>query len=137
MSIEGLDHFTLRCRPGELPALRRFYIDVLGLSEGRRAEFDFPGHWLYANDQALVHLAADDGGAELAGMPCRTGRLDHISFRTCGLAAFRERLRRQAVDFRELPVPGLPLHQLFLTDPTGLKIELTFHTEQESPGSDP
>ena len=30
------------------------------------------------------------------------------------------------MDWREAPVPGVPLHQIFLLDPVGLKIELTF-----------
>jgi hypothetical protein len=30
------------------------------------------------------------------------------------------------MSWEERPVPGFPLHQVFLTDPLGLRIELTF-----------
>lgn len=128
MPVLGLDHFTLRCQPDELDTLRDFYLDVIGLTEGARADFDFAGHWLYAGGKAVVHLAADGSANDGSPIPSATGRLDHISFFTNGLVAFREKLRRKDVPFRELPVPGMPLHQLFVVDPTGLKIELTFST---------
>jgi hypothetical protein len=38
----------------------------------------------------------------------------------------RKRLTELGLKFREAPVPGFPLHQIFLHDPAGLMIELTF-----------
>lgn len=131
MPIRHLDHFTLRCGPEELEALRRFYVDVLGLVDGVRADFDFPGHWLYAGSRAVVHLAANAAPGAGTPHPSATGRLDHVAFFTSELAVFRERLRRHGIAFREAPVPGMPLHQVFLNDPTGLDIELTFGTADE------
>jgi len=52
--------------------------------------------------------------------------------RTSGLVQARERLDRCGVPYHELPVPGMPLHQLFLRDPTGFKIELTFDAAEAS-----
>ncbi len=128
MRLHGIDHFTIRCHPDELPLLAAFYTGVLGLSPGPRPSFGFAGHWLYAGAQAVVHLAANDPSPP--ALPAATGRLDHVSFRTTGLHAARQRLERLGVAFHELPVPGMPLHQLFLQDPTGVKIELTFDSAE-------
>ena len=38
----------------------------------------------------------------------------------------RARLKRLRLTWDEAPVPGFPLHQIFLRDPTGMKVELTF-----------
>ncbi|HEY2257942.1 MAG TPA: glyoxalase, partial [Variovorax sp.] len=57
--------------------------------------------------------------------------LDHISFRSRGLGEMREHLARQGVHFDEAPIPGWDIHQLFLKDPQGLKIEMTFWLAEE------
>ena len=44
----------------------------------------------------------------------------------------RQRLRELRIAFDELPVPGYPLYQIFFKDPQGLKIELTFRTEEST-----
>lgn len=127
LELLGIDHFTLRVTPDELAALRGFYVDVLGLREGARADFDFPGHWLYAGAQAVVHLAGNQPQGEApAARDLPTGRFNHVALRAKGLAAMRSRLQAQGIDWQEAPVPGLPVHQLFLRDPVGLQIELSF-----------
>ena len=123
MQIHGFDHFNIRCRPAEVSALVAFYKDLLGLAEGRRPNFPFPGAWLYLGDQPVVHISArlpDDSP------PPPPGPFDHISFRTRGLEALRARLNSAGLAFEEAPVPGFPLHQIFLRDPAGAKVEFTF-----------
>ena len=51
MTICGLDHFNVVT--SDLEASRRFYVRVLGLREGARPPFDFPGAWLYCADAAV------------------------------------------------------------------------------------
>ena len=124
MRIAGLDHVNIRCRKQDLPALRRFWGEVVGLTEGARPDFDFPGIWFWSGERAVVHIAArlPDG----APIPKETGPFGHIALRTEGLEEARKRLAALGVPFREAPVPGFPLHQIFLNDPTGLMVELTF-----------
>jgi len=55
-----------------------------------------------------------------------TGKFNHVSFRCKNVQAVREKLKAQGLKFREAPVPDFPLHQIFLHDPAGLMIELTF-----------
>lgn len=127
MSIFGLNHFTIRCVPGDLPALRDFYAKVLQLSAGERPTMPRPGYWLYSQGQPIVHLYASLD--ERVTGP--TGSLDHISFRARELDRTRAFLQSDGIAFEEFPLPGTSIHQLFLRDPLGLKIELTFDLDEE------
>ena len=131
MDLAGLDHVTIRTRPQDVDALRDFYRDVVGLAEGRRANFSFPGHWMYLGGRPVVHLAGNLAATapDPAG-PGGTGQFDHVSFHAHGVEAVREKLRGLGVRFAEAPVPGLPIHQLFFHDPAGVKIELTFYDQE-------
>jgi catechol 2,3-dioxygenase-like lactoylglutathione lyase family enzyme len=129
MLVERLDHFTLRCRPQELVELRDFYVHVLGLVEGARPDFRFPGHWLYSEGRPVVHLAG-----VLDSRPAgETGPLDHIAFAGRDLDKARQRLKDRNIPFAEGGVPGFPLHQVFLSDPQGLRIELSFEVSASPP----
>ena len=127
MELLRIDHFTLRVAPAALPDLLHFYTRVLSLRDGPRPAFTFPGHWLYAGESAVVHLAGVEAEVTVADEGGRaTGKLDHVSLRATGLAVTRRRLAELNVPWREAPVPGKALHQVFLRDPIGLQIELTF-----------
>lgn len=128
MSVSGLNHYTIRCTPGELPALLDFYTRCVGLNAGARPVMPAPGYWLYSEDRPIVHLYA--ALAQSAAGP--TAALDHISFRAHGLDETRANLKEQNVPFEEFPIPDWPIHQLFLRDPFGLKIELTFDLDEEA-----
>ena len=131
MPVTGLHHYTLRCTPADLEPLHAFYTRCIGLTVGPRPVMTAPGHWLYSGGQPIVHLYAildeaspQDGGAV-------TGPLDHVSFRARELDATRASFAEQGLPFDEAPVPGWPLHQVFVRDPKGIKIELTFWLEEE------
>jgi len=127
MQVEHIDHFTLRVAENMLPPLLDFYTRILQLREGNRPAFSFAGHWLYAGEKAVVHLAGNAPDGELAtDMRLPTGKLNHISLRASGLKSTREHLAAHAMEWQEAPVPGVALHQVFLRDPAGLKVELTF-----------
>ena len=129
MKIAYLDHFTIVAQPGEIEQLREFYCTTLGLAPGPRPDFPFPGYWLYPPDGGpIVHLAGITGRAPPEG-PRETGKLDHVSFRASGLEEVRHHLDGLGIEYREAPVPGFPLHQLFFRDPVGIKVELTFDVE--------
>ncbi len=124
--VHGLHHFTLRCDAEDLDGLRDFYCRALGLTPGARPELKFPGYWLYASAQPVVHLYASGRAPSPEAVA-----LDHISFRAAGLAATRTRLDAEGIGYTEAPVPGWTLHQLFIRDPLGLKLELTFDITEE------
>ncbi|RYE71031.1 MAG: hypothetical protein EOO81_06825 [Oxalobacteraceae bacterium] len=132
MQISGLNHFTLRCTPAELQLLMDFYAGCLGLQPGDRPSMPAPGCWLYRDEKPIVHLYASLEKSK-AGP---TSALDHISFSASGLEETRAHLRATEIEFEEAPVPGRPLHQIFLRDPIGLKLELTFDMVAEVGSSD-
>jgi catechol 2,3-dioxygenase-like lactoylglutathione lyase family enzyme len=130
MEIAGLDHVTIRCRPSAVPAMVEFYRQALGIEPGARPDFAFPGAWLWLHGRPVVHIAArlpEDGGP-----PPGPGPIDHVAFRGRGLEAARARLGAAGLAFEEAPVPGFPLHQLFLRDPAGARLELTFEVPERS-----
>lgn len=132
MPVTGLHHYTLRCTPADLEPLREFYTRFIGLSVGPRPLIPAPGYWLYSEGQPIVHLYAIlDEAAPWDGSAV-TGPLDHVSFRASGLDATRAFFASQGLIYDEAPVPGWPLHQVFVRDPKGIKIELTFWLDEEA-----
>lgn len=122
MPIHALNHYAIRS--ADMKHSRDFYVEVLGLVEGERPPFPFPGYWLYCGDQAAVHIVGQDVAAR--GYGPRTGALDHIAFSASGVEAMRERLQRLDVPYSERTVPLMGLRQLFVTDPDGITLELNF-----------
>jgi catechol 2,3-dioxygenase-like lactoylglutathione lyase family enzyme len=123
--LRNLNHLLVVA--DDLEATRAFYEEVLGLNVGPRPPFGFPGYWLYLGDRAVVHLAKR--GAERGG-PSNgaggTGAIDHIAFEATGLKDMVARLERHAVALQHRKVPGQGLHQVFVRDPNGVRIELNF-----------
>lgn len=131
MEVFGLDHINIQCREADLPSMRRFWGEIIGLTEGRRPNFNFPGIWFWSGDRAVVHIAA-----RLSESPSETSKphpFGHVALRAHGLDAARNRLKSMGVPWREAPVPGFPLHQIFLHDRTGIMVELTFDTDSTAP----
>jgi catechol 2,3-dioxygenase-like lactoylglutathione lyase family enzyme len=119
MGVEKLDHYAIRIT--DVARSVKFYEDALGLTQGYRPPFTFPGAWLYAGVKAIVHLV----GADATGL-AGTGPIDHIAFTASGLAEMRARLTRHGIEFRERRVPDLGLRQLFVHDPDGIKLEFNY-----------
>ncbi|WP_076998377.1 VOC family protein [Variovorax sp. KK3] len=134
MPVAALHHFTIRCTPDDLPPLFDFYTRVMRLEPGARPEVPAPGAWLYAGGQPIVHLYAHLATPDEVAQPV-TGHVDHISFRAHGLTEMREHLHALDVPFAEAPIPGWDIHQLFLHDPRGMKIEMTFWMNDEEGGA--
>jgi glyoxylase I family protein len=125
MPATAFNHFNLRAPQPLLRRLRDFYVDVVGLREGWRPPFDFPGHWLYLGDQAVLHLVEDPPGARGA-VPGASPTFDHVAFTCSGLAEMEARLQRLGVVYRRADVPGTTQCQLFVQDPAGNGVEFNF-----------
>lgn len=126
MSIVGMNHFTVLAK--DLGATREFYIGVMGLADGPRPDLGFPGAWLYAGDQAVLHIIA---GRALPSDP--RGVLDHMAFSAKDLPATVGRLKARGIsyDLRRQPESGT--WQLFCFDPNGARVELDFDPGEPSP----
>ena len=82
------------------------------------------GYWLYAGGREVIHLLID---ARRAPEPPR-GALDHFAL-LCDrrqLASMRERLESHNIEYSVDEVEELGQTQLFLRDPSGTRVELTF-----------
>lgn len=128
MAIVGLNHFNIIAPAALMAEVRNFYVDVIGLQEGYRPDFGFPGHWLYAGESAVLHLMDGDAIGSVSGTAggSGTGHLDHIAFTAKGLHATEARLTELGLEFRKSEFPDFQLAQLFLRDPVGLGVELNF-----------
>ena len=121
MHIERLDHVNVQTH--DLEGTRDFYVRILGLRQGDRPPFTFAGYWLYDDAVPVIHLTGLTPGDP---DPRGGGAVNHIAFRAAGLIAMRERLARAEVGFHETLVPRTGELQIFLHDPNGVAIELTF-----------
>jgi len=120
-----MDHVNIRtAKPEET---RDFFIDVVGLRNGDRPPFAFGGYWMYAGDQAVVHIVdARDGGAHGMASGRAGAAVDHIGFRMTGFGALRDALQKRKIEPLMRIVPRNGDVQLFVDDPNGVTVELTF-----------
>jgi catechol-2,3-dioxygenase len=110
-----------------LRAVRDFYIDVIGLTEGPRPDVPVAGYWLYLADVPVLHLMEWPEGPLVPDQ--ERGYLDHVAFSCQDEMTFINRFEQLAVPFRrrEFALPsGDQFLQLTVKDPTGLGVELNF-----------
>jgi catechol 2,3-dioxygenase-like lactoylglutathione lyase family enzyme len=122
MPIETLQHVNIRC--ADARSSRDFYVEVIGLKEGYRPPFPFPGHWLYLGEVPVIHLVQKPAGEARHGPG--SGEIDHVAFGGSDLEAMRARLAASGHPFEERVVPRDGVIQLFVKDPEGVKLELNF-----------
>jgi catechol 2,3-dioxygenase-like lactoylglutathione lyase family enzyme len=140
-----LNHYSIRTQ--DVARCRDFYAHVLGLTEGPRPAFSFSGAWMYRSDHAdyanaVVHIIGKEpqpadrlqghtNEQERAHRPA-TGSLDHIAFFAAdGLSEMLARLNSRGVPYREQTVPGIGFHQLFLQDPEGITVEVSYPASEK------
>lgn len=123
MPIAGLDHYALLASDPERTT--RFYTDVVGLEVGFRPELSFPGVWLYAGPDPLVHIIFDKA------IPTReTGAVDHLAFKATGnVHAAIEKLKAHGVEYSMRKLERTGVVQVFFRDPDGVGVELNFAPE--------
>jgi catechol 2,3-dioxygenase-like lactoylglutathione lyase family enzyme len=130
MTVGLLDHYNIRTR--NFADTVRFYCDILGLENGPRPNFSFPGAWLYSDGRAVVHLVdlSPTGEAQKDG----SGAVHHVAFVSRGFKAMKERLSTKGIAFETREVPGGELWQIFVRDPNGILIELNYEMAKEPGG---
>jgi catechol 2,3-dioxygenase-like lactoylglutathione lyase family enzyme len=128
MSVGQLDHYNVSTR--NLKATVEFYENVLGLKNGARPPFDFPGAWLYSEGHPVLHLN-DISQTERQQRP-DSGVIDHVAFGSRGFEAMKKHLAGKSVPFRVNEVPNSTRRQIFLRDPNNVEIELNFETKNET-----
>lgn len=127
--------FHTAIRTADLGATVRFYTEVLGMVVADRPPIGFPGAWLkpaQAGADAIIHVYAGDAASEADGsVQAGSGAIDHVSVVCHGYGEFKAQFEKFGLDYRENLVPATPLWQLFVYDPNGVQLELTFHSAAE------
>ena len=124
--ICGMNHFTITAEDREKTLA--FYCGLLGLEEGPRPDFSFPGAWLYVAGQreAVLHIYWD------RPMPANpTGVIDHMAFSAKGLRSVKERFDASGIPYELRQQAGTGLWQCFSTDPNGARVELDFSADEK------
>jgi catechol 2,3-dioxygenase-like lactoylglutathione lyase family enzyme len=127
MSVGLLDHFNIRTR--RLGETVKFYEDILGLQNGDRPNFSFPGAWLYSEGRAVVHLVDISPGDE--PQKPDSGVVHHVAFASRGFKSMQQRLQSKGVPFDVRQVPGGEVWQIFVHDPNGVMLELNYEAAKE------
>jgi catechol 2,3-dioxygenase-like lactoylglutathione lyase family enzyme len=128
MSVGMLDHFNIRTR--QLDDTVRFYEDVLGLQNGDRPNFSFPGAWMYSEGRPVVHLVDISPTAEQQKPD--SGVVHHVAFASHGFDGMKQRLQSKGMAFDTRQVPGGATWQIFVRDPNGVMIELNYEAAKET-----
>ena len=120
MAVEGLDHVQLACPPGGEDEARRFYGELLGLTEIEKppALAARGGVWFECGASQQLHLGVEQGFS-----PARKAHPALLVADVASLEALAERL--PAVTWDE----ELPGHRRFYSeDPFGNRLELLTRT---------
>lgn len=125
MSIQGMNHFNVLT--DDVDATRRFYIGIVGLTEGDRPPLGFDGAWLYAGGHPILHVSK-------AKLPAgRAGVIDHMAFSATDLKGTAAMLKDKGVEFVLRQQVGTGIWQIFCHDPMGAKVELDFDPSEAAP----
>ena len=129
MPALSLDHWNVYCK--DLKATVRFYERYVGLTDGDRPPFNFPGAWLYAGEKPILHLVSETGRKDHGG-----GAIDHVAINCADIRGTIAQLKKDKMPFEVRKVPARPLQQVFVHDPDGIMIELNFWHEADVPEID-
>lgn len=118
-----LDHVTIRTN--SLEATKLFFIHVFDLVEKDRPEMlqRIPGHWLFKDNQPLVHLI----GSRPHHIDFSTEEIDHVGFKLEGYSDFKKKLERLQIPFSLMDIEELNERRIFFRTPTGVLLEGVFN----------
>ena len=132
-TVHGLFHIAIKTE--NLAATRKFWTEIIGLREFPRPDFGYPGAWLGCTQPgglAIIHVYAGGPALGPEGMASNgTAAIDHVSLSCSGYRSYVSRFKAAGLDWREFIVPGTSLWQLFVYDPSGVQLELTFESGGE------
>ncbi len=123
MKIDRIHHLNIRCAPGDLATIEKFYSEVIGLKKGPRPDLRNEGVWLYLGDHPIVHVSARCAEGFLQEK--HHGSVDHVAFQSHGAAEFRARLDDMKIAYEQQNVADAG-YQIFVRDPVGTTLEFNF-----------
>ena len=127
MPATAMNHFTILT--DDVPGTVRFYRELLGLTDGWRPPLTFPGAWLYAGDQAILHVVGGRPSDEL-----KAGVIDHMAFTASGLSDMLALLVVHNIEHTCRKQAASGTWQVFFHDPNNVKVELDFAADETAAG---
>jgi len=125
MPAHAMNHFTILTK--DVAATQDFYSDILGLKAGYRPPITRPGAWMYAGEQAVLHVIDP---IEMPQNP--NGVLDHMAFSATGLSDVAAKLKKRGVPYELSQQGETGTWQMFFLDVNGAKVELNFEKDEPS-----
>ena len=131
-----LDHIAIVASESDCASLRSFFVDVAGLTEGRRPPFGSAGHWLYLDGRAVLHLIQrtepDSGSGSSHGLTRPPARIDHLALRVEHAGqwqALLARLRQHRMPYVLSGHRAQQEQQLFVTPVPDVTVEFVIQTQ--------
>ncbi len=121
-----LHHINIKAPTALLEREKEFFCDVLDLREGERPNFSSKGYWLYAGDNAIVHLTESEAHYKNE----KQGFFDHVAFQTSNLKRLIQILQDRGIDYSTVYLPEIAMTQVFLKSPLETGIEINFENEK-------
>lgn len=121
--LQKLEHVNVRT--SRLDEMTKWYVDVLGMENGDRPPFGFPGAWLYVGDTPAVHLV--EVGEEPQSVE---PKIEHFAFAAAGLKKFLAKLDDQNITYSLATVRDLPIVQVNVHDIDENHIHIDFPLEE-------
>ena len=120
MPVLGLDHVNIRTT--DVARSAKFYVDIFDF-EYRQGEATMgeQSNWLFDKaGKPIIHLRIKEADA------ASTGPIDHVALVCAGKDEVLQRLTARGVEFSVFENPNRPVTQVFLQDPHGVMLELSF-----------
>jgi catechol 2,3-dioxygenase-like lactoylglutathione lyase family enzyme len=127
MTVQAMNHFTILT--DDVERTIGFYDELLGLKAGPRPNFTFPGAWLYAGGEPILHVIGGKAKSDL-----RAGVIDHMAFSGKDLGGLLAKLEQRAIEHMCRRQVGSGVWQVFFFDPNGARVEIDFAAEESAPG---
>jgi catechol-2,3-dioxygenase len=124
MTTIGFNHCNLRAPRELMDELKVFYCNIIGLEQGWRPDSGSFGYWLYAGSHCVLHLSQTRANEVRLTHVATT--FDHMAFTCTDRLEMEARLRRHNIAFTAGRIPSMGIAQLFIKDPAGNGIELSF-----------
>jgi catechol 2,3-dioxygenase-like lactoylglutathione lyase family enzyme len=126
LQVKAFDHITLVV--ADLDATRNFYVDVLGMTECERPDFDFPGAW-FGVGKVQIHATTASELAGQAGWADRhvksVSRGHHFAFEVQDLDRALQLVHRLGIAIGDGPKTRPDgARQLYIYDPDQHLVEL-------------
>ena len=136
MKISTLDHFSIGTTC--LEETRAFYVDLLGMSVGFRPQLKSTGYWLYAGDNAVIHLVETEAGEDdrknwdkaADNNVFETGMDDHVAFSVEDSSGAVQFMKDNGIAYWDRLLADRGLYQIFVRDPNGIVVELNDYSPE-------